>query len=448
MCEIFSFSFYTLPEHFPHSHSTFTLLPQVNTNTMNQHYKKKKKWVIKRQPENSTASQTKKTANDRHVSTNRKYDKFNRTSNMKINYNQQMFICHKNNDYSHQNCVKKKDFIKVLSWNINYDKHSKHATEEWINNNDKYQLIYNQISAQNADIVALQELPPKESDRARFLKLFKNENKWLFTNEYKTSHIINECDYSILLINKILEKKYTLQYNHTNNSIDELNKWPGVILYENNQTNSDIVDSKDDAVSGRQHSDVKRNMSNFGYNADSNTEKMDDVDIDNKQEEKLDVMKNDTIISNSNCQMSSKLIPKLMLYSIHFMPQRVQHDFRRKEFEEVYQQSIKQDMNHVFACIGDTNMRENEERDIVQMSQGRLKSCWDCVPFHLKKNGFYTWHWNFFDVDSDYSLRFDRMFMGQSIETHSIQIFDQCVSKNNRKHFLSDHRGLVVTIKL
>ncbi len=56
---------------------------------------------------------------------------------------------------------------------------------------------------------------------------------------------------------------------------------------------------------------------------------------------------------------------KLLLYSIHFSSTKQCFKDRRYEFDELYAESIRNKMDHVFVCIGDTNMRENEERSIV-----------------------------------------------------------------------------------
>ena len=134
-----------------------------------------------------------------------------------------------------------------------------------------------------------------------------------------------------------------------------------------------------------------------------------------------------------------------MLYSIHFFPSKQNFEVRKKEFDELYKEINKNQMVHVFACIGDTNMRENEEKTIK--NQYNLQSCWDIIPDKLKKHDYFTWNWNYFEPGNNYSLRYDRMFMTKYIICKQVHIFDEPVSKNSN-HFLSDHRGIIISIKI
>eukprot|EP01084_Bolivina_argentea_P197893 339018_1 len=136
---------------------------------------------------------------------------------------------------------------------------------------------------------------------------------------------------------------------------------------------------------------------------------------------------------------------KLLLYSVHFKPGKQLFKERSAEFDELYAEAMRNRMNRKFCCIGDVNMRENEEK-YIKRDYG-MKSCWDIIPKHLKMDNWFTWHWNYYQPGNDYSLRYDRMFFPKYIQCKKVHIFDTVVSKYN-KHFLSDHRGIVVTIKL
>eukprot|EP01083_Nonionella_stella_P088251 245827_1 len=291
---------------------------------------------------------------------------YKKKMNMNIKHYTNHHVMCRDNDYN---------VIRVLSWNINADCHSKCASNEWIESNNKWQLMYSQITQQKPDIIALQELP-KNSKTNVFLRKFTDTKEWYATRTFETMHVRDFSDGTILLIHKRLSKHYHIKYNGNNayDNIDRLNKWPGVILWDKT---------------------TKR--------------------------------------------------PALLLYSIHFCPSKSFYKERRHEFDELYSESIRNNMSDIFVCVGDTNMRENEELFIK--NNYYIQSCWDIIPQRIKRNDYFTWHWNYFKPRNDWSLRYDRMFMSQKIQCKRLCIFDAPVSKNN-EHFLSDHRGILITITL
>ena len=329
-------------------------------------HRPKQKWRIKK---NNPRTEEKTSNND---NTERKEFVYNK----KINMEPKMYTNHnvscKDSDYN---------VLRILSWNLCSIKHSKFATKEWIQNNNKYKLIYSQIIKQNPDIIALQELPQKPQS-TELLKYFLDTKQWFISRSFITHHMVNEpSDGAIILINKRLSKYYDIMYSKEDtddikyNDIDNLHEWPGVILYD-------------------------------------------------KYNHKL----------------------KLLLYCVHFIPGKQLFNERRQEFDELYAESKRNGMHSKFACIGDVNMRENEE-GYIKRKYG-LASCWDIIPKWMKSDSFFTWHWNYYKMgNNDYSLRYDRMFFPKHFKCKRVHIFDEAVSEYD-KHFLSDHRGIVVTIKI
>eukprot|EP01083_Nonionella_stella_P222134 792978_1 len=124
---------------------------------------------------------------------------------------------------------------------------------------------------------------------------------------------------------------------------------------------------------------------------------------------------------------------------------------RKMSFDRLYALAKKYNMHHQFVLIGDTNMREYDERDILQKYRKYgISSCWDLIePEHLKRSSFMaTFYRNFFEIGKQGTTRYDKLFLGKNLKCVALGIFDKTVSENIPFHFLSDHRGLVAEIEI
>eukprot|EP01084_Bolivina_argentea_P123138 218238_1 len=220
--------------------------------------------------------------NKRYNNTNYQQYNNNRYGNQINKYSTKIFVNYKLHCNSNDINV-----LRVLSWNLNVtEKVSKCAPEKWSINDDKWKLAYLQIIKQKPDIIALQELPINAEKRKTFLQYFINTNQWYLTDQFETKHRINICG-TVMLIHKNLFKYFDIKYNGNNNKIDNLYKWPGVIL------------------------------------CDKRTKKC-----------------------------------KLLLYCIHFYPTKQCYKERREEFNELYMESIKNNLSDRFVCVGDKYERK------------------------------------------------------------------------------------------
>lgn len=130
---------------------------------------------------------------------------------------------------------------------------------------------------------------------------------------------------------------------------------------------------------------------------------------------------------------------RLVIYGVHLPPFVDGAENRRDIFDSIVKETerVMGSLDHL-AIVGDTNMRRTEEKDIIDEG---FRHCWDIAHSFIP-----TWHMCFFERGSKAFTRFDRLFHGRKIETLSVGVFDQSVSKDPH-HMLSDHRGVVVTVR-
>lgn len=292
------------------------------------------------------------------------------------------------------------EYLTVVSWNVNMESFSAYAPKDWSKENNKWNIVYQQISEQDPNIICLQELSKpvnKWQDKSQIdkfhplIQIYMKTNKWEMT--FSTP---SHSGYCIILVQKKL-----FQLNNYKISmeldIDPNNKWPAIILKKRLNDNIDD-DCKDD-----------------------------DVNDDHKYK------------------------PIMILFCVHLQPYPTDHNVkgRREEFDRLYKLSkSKYNMNKYFVLIGDTNMRDNEEDKILyDYKQENITSCWQIVPSNIKKKGMYTFYRNYFYRDNPGVARYDKIFMGQNIQCTSIGVFDKCVS-DEKFHFISDHRAIVALLQI
>ena len=121
----------------------------------------------------------------------------------------------------------------------------------------------------------------------------------------------------------------------------------------------------------------------------------------------------------------------------------VNAQIRLNQFRMLYNECKKLKLEKYFMLAGDTNMRYNEEVNILKLYKNEIHSCWEMVPFYtILKNSMYTFYRNYFSVGAKGATRYDKMFYGNGLKCKEISVFDKCVS-DDKYHFLSDHRGIL-----
>eukprot|EP00483_Globobulimina_turgida_P001847 UN01849 len=180
--------------------------------------------------------------------------------------------------------------------------------------------------------------------------------------------------------------------------------------------------------------------------------------LENKYDIRFDACRWPAVILNKK-MVAKNMNPKsrydfsrsLILFAVHLMYGNHGSKDRVSAFNRLYQfAKNKYNMKNNFVLIGDTNMRDYDEQNILnQYKQKCVTSCWNLVdPEHLKlKNFMATFYRNFFEKGKQGTTRYDKIFCGKNVRCISLGIFDKAVSKEEF-HFLSDHRGIVADIEI
>lgn len=140
----------------------------------------------------------------------------------------------------------------------------------------------------------------------------------------------------------------------------------------------------------------------------------------------------------------------LALYGCHLPPFKNGAQKRalavQSMWEEAKALTTGHDGSDFFVLVGDTNMRYEEEKPLLDSLQ-QLRCCWDIVPEQEKKDQFYTWYKSFFTAGAEGISRFDKVLYSSKFDCLSLGVFDRAVSPSPF-HFLSDHRAIVSHLRL
>ena len=288
------------------------------------------------------------------------------------------------------------DYLKVLTWNVNIEAHSAYATKEWIESNNKWDLVYQQCQTQNPDIISFQEIPlpfdnnTSHESHSRYSQIHPLIQKYIDTNKwYITSSRRSHCGHTINLVHKRLEKRgFKIDVS---DGIDLGNKWPGFILYKQQQ---------------------QQNRAECKMNDDS----------------------------------SRSYGKKLLFFGTHLYYGQNNAKRRERSIDRLYQVAKRHKMTEYLVICGDTNMRDHEEVNIVN-SYNDISSCWDIVPQQYKQNSMFTCYKNYFKKGKPGVSRYDKLFYGNKVKCIALGIFDHHYN-NNKCHYLSDHRGVVAILEI
>ena len=155
------------------------------------------------------------------------------------------------------------------------------------------------------------------------------------------------------------------------------------------------------------------------------------------------------IKSNKNGNDNHDINFGFMLFGVHLHPCSSKSDekIRNEQFDRLFQVSKQYGMEKSFILIGDTNMRQHEEDNILKQYEAYDMQCgWNIMEPEQQKHTFSTT--GFFRESFDGArARYDKIFYTQNIRCKYFNIFDKNVSENEA-HFLSDHRAIVADIDI
>lgn len=216
--------------------------------------------------------------------------------------------------------------LKLVSWNVNGKANSAYTPKNW--SLDKYDLIYEQVSKQNPDIICYQELKSRDLDEGLIQK-YHQSGQWFITKAY-----MSHAGFTRILVHTRVQDHMGFQIKLDCNS-----KYAGIIL-RNSEISSLIKTEK-----SKSEEETKKEL-----------------------------------VQGKYCQ--------LMLYGCHLPPFNYQPEKRRAAFNKLYEAAKTLHMQNSFVLMGDTNMRYKEEKDIVQeygQTNNQVHCCWDIVPEEQKK---------------------------------------------------------------
>ena len=343
--------------------------------------------------------------------------------------------------------------LRIVSWNINMRGHSSYASVDWKKSADKWQLIFNQTICEDPDIITFQEMP-----NADLAQLFLQTNEWQVSKGYP-SHM--GYSYILLHVSRITSQFQVIQWN-----VDPSKKYAAIILRKKQLLeNSNVNDSDDNYNAGKRDQEQKlqskcnnNNNTDNTNNTNNGNKRYPDEHCESKMNDNLKKNKhvdgnNSNINSNSDNTTQEEQNASLILFGVHLPPfgGYKYAKQRRMIFDRLYNKVSrdKYGLESYFMLIGDTNMRAKEEVDILNNNfykREGITSCWNSIDYKSKKQMF-TWNSFYFDQKTDVKARYDKAFCGKNVKCLNMRIFDQNVSDEPR-HFLSDHRGIVVDIEL